>query len=105
MHTQATYTEAVKKLLPISQSDTGGSRIAALVLLSAYNSYTFQVPVAEMALLDTGNCEAAMEVIYGRAEFRIEPQELIDNGQQIFENLAEQWHSCGKPARRDVEFY
>lgn len=101
----AKYSHAVKKLVPIAQRDTSGSRIAALVLLSAYNSYTFQVPLADLALLDEANFEAAITVIRGRAELRIEPQELIDNGQTIFENLFEQWQSCGKPAHRNVQFY
>jgi hypothetical protein len=100
------YACAVKKLLPLAQGDTSGSRIAALVLLSSYNSYSFLLPIAELSCLDSANCAAALDVIRGRAELRIEPQELSENGPEIFENLAEQWRKCAKPAgRRNVVRY
>lgn len=85
------YRAAVVCLLPIASRDTSGSRIAALVLLSAYNSYSFRVPLAELALLDDQNYEHALAVIRGRAELLIEPHELIDNGGMEFDVLWSQW--------------
>jgi len=35
--TKQDYAAAIIKLVPLAQGDTGGSRVAAQVLLSAYN--------------------------------------------------------------------
>ena len=88
----AEYGHAVLKLLPIAQGDTGGAEPAARVLLSAYNGYNFNLSIPELGVLDPGNFIAAMTVIICRAGPRCrEPHTVIDNGSEIFRNLARQW--------------
>lgn len=85
------YAEAVKKLLPLAQGDTGGSPVAARVLLSAYNGHLFKFGVSELCHLDATHFEAAMNVIAGRVELRLEPHELFTNGSEIFQALAKEY--------------
>lgn len=89
--TEQEYAEAIVKLLPLAQGDTGGSRVAALVLLSAYNGADFQVNVVDLCNLDRGHYQAALAVIRGRVETGREPQNFLKNGDQIFRDLWAQW--------------
>ena len=61
-----TYTQAVCKLIELAQGDTGGSRGAAQVLLSAYNGEAWQLNVVDLCVLDKNNYKAALDVIRGR---------------------------------------
>lgn len=85
------YATAVKKLLPLAQGDTGGSPVAAKVLLSAYNGNLFKFGISELCYLDNFHFEAAMNVIAGRVELRLEPHELFTNGTEIFQALAKEY--------------
>lgn len=85
------YRQAVLKLLPLAQDCTGGSKPAAMVLLSAYNGDSFTVSVQDLCNLDESNFAAAMEVIFRRCRTYRSPQDVIENGPAIFEELAEQW--------------
>ena len=60
------YAKAVAHCVALAQRDTGGSRIMAQVLLSAYNGDAFQLDVASLSGLDRENFEsvAAVEKIY-----------------------------------------
>lgn len=73
------YTDAVKTLLPLAQGDTGGSRVAALVLLSAYNGREFPLDITELCGLSLDYYFAAMIVIRGRVELDSVPQYLIED--------------------------
>ena len=86
------YAAAVAKLVPLAQQDTGGSKVAAQVLLSAYNGYDYQVDIAGMCNLDEANHDAVMTVIQGRYDTGKEPHTLIENGGKIFEGLWHDWH-------------
>lgn len=85
------YTKAVAHCVEIAQQDTGGSRIMAQVLLSAYNGDSFQLDVAGLGGLDRENYEQAITVICGRYDMHREPHEVIPNGNVIFRELWEQW--------------
>lgn len=85
------YAQAILKLLPLAQGSSGGSKPAAMVLLSAYNGHSFTVSVVDLCNLDAENFAAAMCVISGRYRFYRAPQNAIENGPEIFERLAEQW--------------
>lgn len=91
------YAEAVALLVKTAQGDTSGSRASAQVLLSAYNSYAFQLGITELCNLDADHYEAALAVIRGRVELRHEPHEMIQDGPKHFEQLWEQWehYKCG----------
>ena len=99
------YAAAVAKLVPLAQGDTGGSKVVAQVLLSAYNGEDYQVDIAGMCNLDPANHDAVMTVIQGRYDTSREPHTLIQNGSKIFEALWRDWHRLhveerGKPRCR-----
>lgn len=86
------YREAVERLLPIARDDTGGSKPAATVLLSAYNGYRFALSIPDLRSLDPSNFTAALTVIVKRGQcFSHKPHQVIPNGSDVFEQLAEQW--------------
>jgi hypothetical protein len=60
------YAKAVARLDDLAQQGTGGGRVAAQVLLSAYNGFDFQLDVSDLGSLDRENFETAMLIIRGR---------------------------------------
>lgn len=90
--TKQDYAAAIGKLLPLAQGDTGGSRVAAQVLLSAYNGGDYQLNIVDLCNLDRGYYQAALAVIRGRVELGIEPHNLLANGDEVFRELWQQWH-------------
>lgn len=96
------YGQAILKLAPAAQGDTGGAMAAAQVLLSAYNGNAYQLNIVDLCNLDKDHYQAALAVIRGRKELGAEPQNLIENGDQIFKELRKQWQRLhvenrGKP--------
>jgi len=89
--TKEQYAEAVVKFVDLAQQPTSGGRVAAQVLLSAYNGSEFQLDVADLGALDWGNFEIAMMIIRGRYETSCEPHSLIVNGNKIFQGLWDAW--------------
>jgi hypothetical protein len=87
------YAAAVVKLLELAQTNTGGGRVAAQVLLSAYNGDAFQLDVSSLCNLDRFNIVLAMAVIQGRYHTYKEPHSLILNGDQIFADLWNHWRN------------
>ena len=85
------YSDAILKLVSLAQGDTGGSRVAAHVLLSAYNGDAFQLNIVELGNLDRRYYQAALAVIRGRVELGIEPQGFLENGRQVFIDLWKRW--------------
>lgn len=85
------YTDAIRKLVPLAQGDTGGSRVAAQVLLSAYNGADFQLDIVDLCNLDRVYYQAALAVIRGRVELRGEPQNFVENGDEVFRDLWHRW--------------
>jgi len=97
------YAESILKLVKVAQGDTGGSRVAAQVLLSAYNGEAFQLNIVDLCNLDKEHYQAALSVIRGRKELGREPQNFLKNGDTVFKDLWEQWkryhvENRGKPA-------
>lgn len=88
---QEEYAKAVAACVDLAQQPTGGGRVAAQVLLSAYNGDSFQLDVTDLCNLDRSNYENAITVIRGRYEIRREPQEMIADGGTIFRALWNQW--------------
>jgi len=90
--TQTEYATAVAHCVKIAQQGTGGGRVLAQVLLSAYNGDSFQLDVTSLCNLDNNNYPMALNVIRGRYECSREPQEMIENGDNIFGDLWTQWN-------------
>ncbi len=98
------YIEGIKTLILLAQGDTGGSRVAAQVLLSAYNGEAFQLNVVDLGNLDQKHYQAALSVIQGRVELHKEPQNMIENGSSVFKNLWRQWqayHVCNRAGKKE----
>ncbi|AGF80120.1 hypothetical protein UWK_03611 (plasmid) [Desulfocapsa sulfexigens DSM 10523] len=85
------YIAGVETLVPLAQGDTGGARVAAQVLLSAYNGEDYQLNIVDLGLLDEKHYQAALAVIRGRTELRAEPHTLIFDGDKIFKTLWQDW--------------
>ncbi|MFA0812662.1 DUF7673 family protein [Microbulbifer epialgicus] len=82
--------QSVETLLTVANGYSGASAIAAQVLLSAWNSNDFTIPVAELALLDGDNYQHALNVITLRYMGK-EPQSVIAQGEKKFRTLCIEW--------------
>lgn len=89
--TEQDYALAIVKLVSLAQGDTGGSRVAAQVLLSAYNGADFQLDIVDLCNLDRAYYQASLAVIRGRVELREEPQNFVENGDEVFRDLWHRW--------------
>lgn len=88
----AEYKNSVEALLRVARMGTGGSRVAAQVLLSAYNGDSFHVDVTVLGILDNENLAHALRVIWGRTRNPWkEPQRVIENGDALFGRLWDDW--------------
>lgn len=87
----AMYAESIKALMSLALTGTGGAKVAAQVLLSAYNGKCFQLDVSSLCNLDNSNYQHAMNIIHGRARLYQEPQSLFKNGSERFDALWDKW--------------
>lgn len=85
------YADAVTACVILAQQPTGGGRVAAQVLLSAYNGDAFQLDITDLCNLDRENYENALKVIRGRYEIGQEPHQVLQDGKQILRELWSQW--------------
>ena len=85
--TEKDYREAIDLLYKVALNNTGQSEVVAKVLLSAYDGYKYQISIPDLSSLDLALFEMALIIIRGRAINKIEPHEIIENGQEKFKNL------------------
>ena len=85
------YAKAVKSCIELAQLPTGGGKVAAQVILSAFNGDSFQLDVAGLSNLSPRAYEIAITVIRGRYDTGREPHEMINDGNKIFRALWQQW--------------
>lgn len=88
--TKLQYADAVDRFVSLAKQPTHGGRVAAQVLLSAYNGEAFQLDVSALTSLDGKNFEDAILVIKGRYKIG-EPHWLLRNGSDVFGKLWSQW--------------
>lgn len=86
-----TAIESVTKLLRLAAMDCGGSKPAAAVLLSAYDSSRYPLEVDELCRLDPEHTQAALNVIALRVCHSTEPHQVIKDGSKVFEDLIADW--------------
>lgn len=92
--THEDYADAVIHLFKLAQGDTGGSRVAAQVLLGLYNGNCFHVDLTEVCgNLDSHYFRSALIAIKGRSIHGcwVEPHTVIENGNEHFHTLWKQW--------------
>jgi hypothetical protein len=87
------YKNSIERLASLASSYTGGSSAAAQVLLSCYNKRNWQLDVMELGLLDYKHLQDAFIVMRGWLFLREYPHNVIENGEQIFSALENQWQS------------
>lgn len=85
------YAAAITRLLPVAHRDTGQSGKVAQALLSLYNSYNFHCALVVLGGLDENLYNDCLTAIRGRVEINLEPHDMIENGQQVFERLVDLW--------------
>lgn len=85
------YAQAVADGIAIARQPTGGGRVMAQVLLSAYNGDSFQLDVAGLSNLDRENYTIALNIIRGRYEVCQEPHVMVADGSNVFRALWTQW--------------
>ncbi|BFM16250.1 hypothetical protein R50073_24330 [Maricurvus nonylphenolicus] len=85
------YAGAINRLLVLANAGGSGGRAAAQVLLSAYNGKAWQLDVTDLCLLDENNYQSALLVLHYRRALMQEPQEAIEDGDEKFHVLWEQW--------------
>ncbi|WP_226649369.1 hypothetical protein [Microbulbifer variabilis] len=84
-------TQSIETLLTVAKGNSGASEVAAQVLLSAWNSSDFAVPVANLSLLDGDNYQHALNVMNLRYHGRA-PQSVIADGDKKMNALWREWN-------------
>ena len=85
------YAKATEALYQCAIEDTGSSRAAAQLLLSAYNGYNWQLDVTDLCLLHGNLKQQALIFIECRLTLRKEPHRVLGSGHKKFSALANQW--------------
>lgn len=97
------YADAVRLLLEVAYTGTSSGRAAAQVLLSAYNGDEWQLDITDLCVLDQKHYAAAISVIRGRREMRVEPHQLIEDGSSHFSRIWDKWHHLSVKERGKTE--
>lgn len=84
-------TQAVRDLVKLARMDCGGSQVAAEVLLGTYDGNSYPMDLTELCRLDENYYKAAIAVIHLRCRLNIEPHRLLANGDDVFQQLAQEW--------------
>lgn len=82
---------ALRRLLPIAQSDTGQSRRVAGFLLGLYNGSRFPFDLTDLRALDLGVFRDCMAVLAMDFNLEKEVHKHFENGSAIWERLAATW--------------
>lgn len=85
--------DALRRLLPIAQGNSGQSRRVALVLLGCYNGYRFPLDLTNLRSLDYNIMEDCLAVLRMDANCYQEVHTYFENGSAIFEQLASDWNA------------
>ncbi len=82
---------ALRRLLPIAQSDTGQSGVVARFLLNLYNGDRFPFDNTDLRRLDSGIVDDCLAVLRMDANPEREVHKYFPNGGEIWEQLARDW--------------
>ena len=82
---------ALRRLLPIAQSDTGQSRRIAHFLLCLYNGDRFRFDLTDLRGLDYSLHDDCLTVLRMDQVFEKEVHRYFDRGGELFEQLAIDW--------------
>lgn len=82
---------ALRRLLPIAQSDTGQSGVVARFLLNLYNGDRFPFDNTDLRRLDSDLVDDCLAVLRMDANPAREVHKYFHNGDEIWEQLARDW--------------
>ena len=82
---------ALRRLLPIAQSDTGQSGVVARFLLNLYNGDRFPFDNTDLRRLDSDLVDDCLAVLRMDAHPAREVHKYFHNGDEIWEQLARDW--------------
>lgn len=82
---------ALRRLLPIAQSDTGQSAVVARFLLNLYNGERFPFDLSDLRRLDYDPFDDCIAVLTMDSQRFKEVHEYFDDGGTIWETLAKEW--------------
>lgn len=84
-------TQALNRLTPIAQGDTGQSRNVGRFLLSLYNGDDFPFALTDLRGLDLAVFQDCMTVLLMDYSPDLEVHERVQNGGAIWQRLIERW--------------
>jgi hypothetical protein len=82
---------ALRRLLPIAQGNTGQCRHVAAFLLGLYNGTRFPFDLTDLRAVDGEIFDDCMAVLQMDSQPAKEVHTYFDNGNQVFEQLAQDW--------------
>lgn len=88
---RAAGIEALHRLIPVAQRDTGQSRIVGCFLLSLYNGAAFPFPITDLRGLDSSLWRDCMALLRLDQRPEQEVHEYIENGDAIWSQLKKDW--------------
>lgn len=83
---------ALTRLLNVARRGTGQSGVVARFLLSLYNGDRFKVDLTDFRRLDSDLFDDCLRVLRMDNQPAMEVHCYFENGGQIFEKLAKDWH-------------
>ena len=89
--TMRDYSDAIDNLYELSCSDREHSRLAANVLLSAYNSKLYPLELEPLFESDSNLLNQVLIIIRGRSTLKMEPHHAVQRGPEKFGRLKAEW--------------
>jgi hypothetical protein len=83
--------DALLRLVPVAQRDTGQSGVIARFLLGLYNGPAFPFDLTELRRLDAGLFDDCIAVLRLDNSPEQEVHTYVHNGEAIWENLRRSW--------------
>ena len=83
--------KALYRLLPIAQGHSGQCRHVAAFLLGLYNGQRFRFDLTDLRCVDYEIFDDCMAVLRMDAQPLQEVHQFFENGNELFEGLAERW--------------
>ncbi|UGR28906.1 hypothetical protein LSP17_03465 [Pseudomonas aeruginosa] len=88
---RAAGMEALQRLLPVAQRDTGQSRIVGRFLLSLYNGNAFPFCLTDLRGLDTQLWEDCLALLRLDRRPEVEIHQYVQDGEHIWSALKQAW--------------
>lgn len=82
---------ALRRLMPLAQSDTGQSRVIARFLLGLYNGYRFPFDLTDLRAIDRALFDDCISVLCMDFSPLQEVHCYFPDGGRLFEKLAADW--------------